>query len=87
METNKNIDENNNNNLIGSNYLLNGCNFANNDKLKFKNININSDSEFVFPYDPINYINQNNKNNSFSLDPFYLNLFVPSIIIIIYLLL
>lgn len=48
METNKNIDENNNNNLIGSNYLLNGCNFANNDKLKFKNININSDSEFVF---------------------------------------
>lgn len=70
METNKNIDENNNNNLIGSNYLLNGCNFANNDKLKFKNININSDSEFVFPYDPINYINQNNKNNSFFPGPF-----------------
>ena len=70
METNKNVDENNSNNLIGSNYLLNGCNFTNNEKLKFKNININSDSEFVFPYDPINYINQNNKNNSFFPGPF-----------------
>ena len=70
MEANKNVDENNNNNLIGSNNLLNGCNFANNEKLKFKNININRDSELVFPYDPINYINQNNKNNYFFPGPF-----------------
>lgn len=38
--------------------------------MKFKNININSDSELVFPYDPINYINQNNKSNYFFPGPF-----------------
>ena len=62
-----NIDINKNNNfenknLIGSNLLLNGFNFAN-DNLKFKN-----DTDFGFPYEPINYIQNPNKNIS---QPFF----------------
>ena len=61
-EKNKlNIDTNKNNleikNLLGSN-LINGFNFTN-DKIKLKN-----ESEFVYPYEPINYLQNQNKNGS-----------------------
>ena len=68
-ESKNNIEEIGNNNIlkenkniIGSNSLLCG--------LKYKN-----DSEFVFPYEPINYINNQNKNglNSFFNPGSYLN--------------
>ena len=55
LEINKNNNLENKN-LIGSNLLLNGFNFTN-DNLKFKN-----ESEFGFPYEPINYIQNQNKN-------------------------
>ena len=59
-EKNKlNIDINKNNleikNLFGSN-LINGFNFTN-DNIKLKN-----ESEFVYPYEPINYLQNQNKN-------------------------
>ena len=41
-----------NNNLIGTSLLMNGSNFSNN--INFKNIN--ADSKFVYPYEPINYL-------------------------------
>lgn len=57
-----NIDINKNNleikNLLGSNLLINGFNFTN-DKIKLKN-----ESEFVYPYEPINYMQNQNKNGS-----------------------
>ena len=57
-----NIDINKNNleikNLLGSNLLINGFNFTN-DKIKLKN-----ESEFVYPYEPINYIQNQNKNGN-----------------------
>ena len=75
-EINKNdINKNNNqdkNNIIGTNLLLNESNFPNN--INFKNIN--PDSKFVFPYEPINYMtNQPGANfyqNSY-LSPNYMN--------------
>ena len=60
------------NNLIGSNLLMNGSNFSNN--INFKNIN--TDSKFVYPYEPINYLSnqagQNYYPNSY-LSPNYIN--------------
>ena len=57
-----NIDINKNNletkNILGSNLLINGFNFIN-DKIKLKN-----ESEFVYPYEPINYMQNQNKNSS-----------------------
>ena len=67
-ETNKNdnmINDKNSNNIINTNLLLNGPNFPNN--INFKNIN--TDSKFVYPYEPANYITnqpgQNYFQNSF----------------------
>ena len=61
-EKNKlNIDINKNleiKNILGSNILINGYNFTN-DKIKLKN-----ESEFVYPYEPINYIANQNKNGN-----------------------
>ena len=70
---NNNIDiiKNNNKenkNILGSNSLLNGFNYNINDKIKFKN-----DSEFGYPYDPINYIQNQNKNSNPFFSGAYLN--------------
>ena len=60
---NSDINKNNNNNqenknIIGSNLLLNGFNY-NNDKIKY-----NNDSDLGYSYDPINYIQNQNKNGN-----------------------
>ena len=67
-ETNKNdnmINDKNSNNIINTNLLINGPNFPNN--INFKNIN--TDSKFIYPYEPANYITnqpgQNYFQNSF----------------------
>ena len=56
------INKNNNKdniNLMTSNLLINGSNFTNN--INFKNIN--SDSKFIFPYEPVNFMtNQTGAN-------------------------
>ena len=59
-------------NIIGSNILMNGSNFSNN--INFKNIN--SDSKFVYPYEPINYISNQPGPNYFPnsyISPNYMN--------------
>ena len=75
MENNNHdiIKNNNNNNkenknIIGSNSLLNRFNYNINDKIKYKN-----DSEFGYSYDPINYIQNQNKNSS---NPFFSGLYL-----------
>ena len=74
INNNINIINNNNdkNNLNGTNILLNGSNFANNINYK----NMNGYSKFIFPYDHINYINNQNLPNFFSNS--YLNKNYPN---------
>ena len=49
------------NSLIGTNILMNGSNFSNN--INFKNIN--QDSKFIYPYEPLNYISNQTDPNYF----------------------
>ena len=68
---NQDIIKNNNKenkNIIGSNSLLNGFNYNINDKIKYKN-----DSEFEYSYEPINYIQNQNKNSN---NPFFSGVFI-----------
>ena len=77
-EEKQNIENNNqdmiknnnkeNKNIIGSNSLLNGFNYNINDKIKYKN-----DSEFEYSYEPINYIQNQNKNSN---NPFFSGVFI-----------
>ena len=77
-EEKQNIENNNqdmiknnnkeNKNIIGSNSLLNGFNYNINDKIKYKN-----DSEFEYSYEPINYIQNQNKNSD---NPFFSGVFI-----------
>ena len=60
-EQKKIIDNNNKNNLNGTNILINGSNFTNN--INFKNTN--GFANFIFPYEHINYINNQNGANYF----------------------
>ena len=53
--------DNNKNNLNGTNILINGSNFTNN--ITFKNTN--GYPKFIFPYDHINYITNQNASNYF----------------------
>ena len=62
LDINKNNNKENKN-ILGSNLLLNGFNYNNNDKIKFKN-----DSEFGYYNDPINFMQNQNKNGS---NPFF----------------
>ena len=50
------------NNLIGTNILLNGSNFSNNINNYKNNF---SESKFIFPYEPINYMTNLGPNNFF----------------------
>ena len=64
-DSNQNNNKDNNDNIISSNILMDDFNFSNN--INFKNIN--SDSKFIYPFEPINYLpNQTGPNifqNSF----------------------
>ena len=65
IDLNQNNNKDNINNIISSNILMDDFNFANN--INFKNIN--SDSKYIYPFEPINYLpNQTGPNifqNSF----------------------
>ena len=65
IDLNQNNNKDNINNIISSNILMDDFNFSNN--INFKNIN--SDSKFIYPFEPINYLpNQTGPNifqNSF----------------------
>ena len=64
-DLNQNNNKDNNSNIISSNILMDDFNFANNINYK----NINSDSKYIYPFEPINYLpNQTGPNifqNSF----------------------